>query len=231
MKKYIALCLLLGIFTATAGEVYTWTNEVGGTIKAEFVKEKNGIIYLKTADGSIKTIPKRKLMPTDQKRATELANPFKKKTTKSVAKAPDVICELFGSELRNVKKKKVSVDTLNGKIIGIYFSAHWCPPCRKFTPKLVDFYNQMKEKGKPFEIVFASCDNNKSDMYNYMKEMKMPWLSIPFKGKIYKKLSKKYSVTGIPALIIIDQKGNIITKNGTGEVGGRGQKAYDQWVK
>jgi len=73
MKTYIVLCLLLSIFTATAGEIYTWTNEVGGTIKAEFVKEKNGIIYLKTADGSIKTIPKRKLMPTDQKRATERA--------------------------------------------------------------------------------------------------------------------------------------------------------------
>ena len=22
-----------------------------------------------------------------------------------------------------------------------YFSAHWCPPCRGFTPQLVKFYN------------------------------------------------------------------------------------------
>ena len=27
------------------------------------------------------------------------------------------------------------------KIICYYFSAHWCPPCRNFTPILQDFYN------------------------------------------------------------------------------------------
>ena len=28
----------------------------------------------------------------------------------------------------------------NKKIICYYFSAHWCPPCRAFTPVLADFY-------------------------------------------------------------------------------------------
>ena len=26
------------------------------------------------------------------------------------------------------------------KFVGFYFSAHWCPPCRGFTPVLKDFY-------------------------------------------------------------------------------------------
>lgn len=30
------------------------------------------------------------------------------------------------------------------KIICYYFSAHWCPPCRNFTPILADFYNVSK---------------------------------------------------------------------------------------
>ena len=30
---------------------------------------------------------------------------------------------------------------LAGKpIVMIYFSAHWCPPCKAFTPVLKDFY-------------------------------------------------------------------------------------------
>ena len=30
------------------------------------------------------------------------------------------------------------------KVVLIYFSAHWCPPCRGFTPVLKDFYEVMK---------------------------------------------------------------------------------------
>jgi nucleoredoxin len=35
----------------------------------------------------------------------------------------------------------------NSKPIGLYFSAHWCPPCRGFTPKLAEWYSEgLKEK-------------------------------------------------------------------------------------
>jgi hypothetical protein len=27
------------------------------------------------------------------------------------------------------------------KILAYYFSAHWCPPCRLFTPLLAEFYS------------------------------------------------------------------------------------------
>ena len=42
-------------------------------------------------------------------------------------------------------------------------SAHWCPPCRMFTPKLRQTYLQLKAAGKDFEVVFCSFDRSQKD--------------------------------------------------------------------
>lgn len=64
-----------------------------------------------------------------------------------------------------------------GKTVGIYFSAHWCPPCRGFTPKLAEFYKKLHTE-KNFEIVFVSSDKSEDEFQKYHKEM--PWLALPF---------------------------------------------------
>jgi nucleoredoxin len=151
--------------------------------------------------------------------------------TTAPAKADKALRELFGKELLNQQTEKVSIDKLSGKIIGIYFSAHWCPPCKIFTPQLVEFHNEMTKQGKPFEIVFVSSDRSKSDMYGYMKEMDMPWLALPFGDDHKKTLSEKYGVSGIPKLVILDAEGNVITKGGRGDVSAKGAEAYEKWAK
>merc|ERR1712005_34799 len=81
--------------------------------------------------------------------------------------------------------------------VGIYFSAHWCPPCRGFTPKLAEIYNDMKAAGKKFEIVFASSDRDQTAFDEYYAEM--PWLALPYSDRATKDaLSKKFKVQGIP---------------------------------
>jgi len=67
-------------------------------------------------------------------------------------------------------------------VAGLYFSAHWCPPCRGFTPELDKFYKQIKKKvGDMFEIVFVSSDRSEEEWKNYFAEM--PWLAIPFSAR------------------------------------------------
>jgi len=67
-------------------------------------------------------------------------------------------------------------------VVGLYFSAHWCPPCRGFTPDLADFYNQTKQKvGDKLEIVFISSDRTEGDWKGYFSEM--PWLALPFTAR------------------------------------------------
>ena len=61
-------------------------------------------------------------------------------------------------------------EALQSKVVALYFSAGWCPPCNQFTPVLAEFYNELKENELPFEIVFVSSDKTASDMETYMKK-------------------------------------------------------------
>jgi len=103
------------------------------------------------------------------------------------------------------------------KAIALYFSAHWCPPCRGFTPKLAEFYkSDLKEKG--LEVVFVSSVKNEEQFKEYFSEM--PWLALPYSARDLKeKLSKKYKVQGIPSVIILNpEDGSVITSDGRSAV-------------
>ena len=144
----------------------------------------------------------------------------------------DELKQLFGDELFTADRTNKGISALAGKeAIGVYFSAHWCPPCRKFTPSLVAVHNALAKSGDGFEVVFVSSDRSDADMTKYMTSTKMPWLAVPHGGEVGKALSKKYGVRGIPKLVIIDKEGKVITGDGRGSVMKHGVAAYDQWVK
>ena len=70
---------------------------------------------------------------------------------------------LFGPKLLSKNGEVDTAATLKDKVVGIYFSAHWCPPCRSFTPELAKTYSLLTEtQQKNFEIVFVSSDNDES---------------------------------------------------------------------
>lgn len=116
-------------------------------------------------------------------------------------------------------ESKAVADVLGGvDVIALYFSAHWCGPCRQFTPKLAEQYKALKDAGKSFELVFVSSDKSADDMKEYMGEM--PWWGLPFDKRGEKEeLSNNFDVEGIPSLVFIDAKtGETITKNGRGGI-------------
>jgi nucleoredoxin len=94
-------------------------------------------------------------------------------------------------------------------LVALYFSAHWCPPCQSFTPLLKEFYNNTKGQ---IEIVYISSDRTMEEFNDYYG--KMPWLALPTDGdaaQIKNKLAEKFKIRGIPALIILNKKGHIVT--------------------
>ncbi len=131
-------------------------------------------------------------------------------------------------EFVNTKGEEVSFETLKGKTLGFYFSAHWCPPCRQFTPTLVDFRNENAEE---FEVIFVSFDNSAKEKENYMSEAKMSWLTIPgFKNREANTLAQIFGVKGYPTLIIIGPDGKMITPNGRADVMLSPDTAIEKWT-
>ena len=61
-----------------------------------------------------------------------------------------------------------SAADLKGKKIGLYFSAHWCAPCRAFTPALAETYLELKGQGRDFEVIFVSSDKSQSQFDEYV---------------------------------------------------------------
>ncbi|CCW59631.1 unnamed protein product [Phytomonas sp. EM1] len=111
----------------------------------------------------------------------------------------------------------VPLSSITSKYVLLYFSASWCPPCRGFTPHLIDFYNKY-HKEKDFEVVFVSWDEEKEDYTQYYA--KMPWLAIPFEqNDVVKTLINRHSVESIPTLIAIEAAtGNVITTSARSKV-------------
>jgi len=142
---------------------------------------------------------------------------------------PKSFFDIIAGDVINGKNESISTDTLKSNTaIGIYFSAHWCPPCREFTPKLVSTYNTIKAAGKKFEIVFASSDNDEASFKEYFHEM--PWLTLPFNDKRISALSELYEVEGIPTFVIIDPAtGKNINTSGRAAVGADPQGEDFPW--
>jgi thiol-disulfide isomerase/thioredoxin len=123
------------------------------------------------------------------------------------------------SHVIDKNRDTVALSTLQSKdVVGLYFSAHWCGPCRSFTPQLAKLYNECKEKNKSFEIVFISSDRSEKDFHEYFKEM--PWCALDFKERDLKsKLSDVFDVQGIPTLVLLTGKGEMITEEGRKAIG------------
>jgi len=137
---------------------------------------------------------------------------------------------LLGSTLIKKGGESISVSELDGKVVGFYFSAHWCPPCRGFTPQLAQTYNKFIQSGKNFEIVFVSSDNDSSSFSEYFATM--PWLALPFNDRQRKEsLSARYGIRGIPSLVILGEDGTVITTEGRNEVMGDPEAARFPWKK
>lgn len=109
--------------------------------------------------------------------------------------------------------------------VAFYYSASWCPPCRKTTPALVEEYQRMSSAGAmPVEIVLVCDDRSEDAMIDYIQKYDMPWPVVEWAARA---TTKPYAAQGIPCLTLVELSSSKIIAQG---VGGSGEGSVETVV-
>ena len=96
------------------------------------------------------------------------------------------------------------------ELVALYFSAHWCPPCRQFTPFLAQFYEAVQESSKKMEIIYVSSDKDEQQFKEYFSLM--GFKAVPFDDD-RNGIKTFHGVRGIPTLPLFSKNGAKLSEN------------------
>jgi thiol-disulfide isomerase/thioredoxin len=106
-----------------------------------------------------------------------------------------------------VDGREVDVSKMPGKVVLVDFWATWCGPCVAELPNVKAAYDKLHAKG--FEIVGISFDDDKDKLTAFVSEKQMAWPQY-FDGKGWgNKFGQQFGVQMIPAMWLVDKKGNL----------------------
>jgi thiol-disulfide isomerase/thioredoxin len=134
------------------------------------------------------------------------------------------LVNLVSGRLVSADGNSVTLPPSTIQYYAIYYSAQWCPPCHAFSPRLVSWYNKFKPAHPNFELIFVSEDHDEAAMFNYMKEMSMPWPAFRFdrlmhdgNGTFQGPGIEQYAGKGIPDLVLVDATGKVLSDSYHGD--------------
>ncbi len=230
--KIQAFLLLAASLTSLASSpllAREWTLTDGQKIEAEYAGRMGDFVFLKKPDGTRQKVAWLDIIEEDRA-ALEAANrgavTVQKSTTPAASTArpakPRAVnsrSHVFNAVAEKLVRPTADASGFENATLShpapdyvlVYFSAGWCGPCRKFTPRLRDFYNQTKSSHDRYEIIFVSSDRNERDMQAYMKEAAMPWPALRFSDKSATTELTQHAGNGIPCLVLLDAQGQVLS--------------------
>jgi len=113
---------------------------------------------------------------------------------------------------RDVNQRPISLDNVKGKKgTLVIFWASWCGPCRAEIPELKKLYAQYKTKGINF--ISISTDHDLKAWKKAVKTEAMPWTNISNLPGNNNDINRKYNITAIPAVFLLNSNNKIIMPN------------------
>ncbi|HLJ11471.1 MAG TPA: TlpA disulfide reductase family protein [Planctomycetaceae bacterium] len=110
----------------------------------------------------------------------------------------------FGAS--DVEGKRLEMADYSGKVVLVDFWATTCAPCLAEFPNLRQLYKEYHEKG--FEIVGVSFDDGPDTVQAFVARARLPWRMV-MDESAEGVVSQRFKTKTIPALFLIDRKGNV----------------------
>jgi nucleoredoxin len=114
---------------------------------------------------------------------------------------------LFGTDHQLIGRdgRELNSDVISKKpYLFIYFSAGWCPLCKKFTPQLARFYEKHYQNGD-FEVMFVSSDKSPDEMRKYWATAGMHGVALKRECPRSYELTHQFGASdgGIPCVVLL----------------------------
>lgn len=136
--------------------------------------------------------------------------------------APDLALTLFDEYRGGWSGNTLNLSDLRGQGVVLNFWASWCKPCEEEAAALEAAWRKYKDRG----IMFVGVDYLDQDpaAKRYLQKFD---ISYPNGPDLASKISKRYTIRGVPETFFIDPQGNIV---GCRKVGPLGEAELEQRI-
>lgn len=123
------------------------------------------------------------------------------------APAPDFTLRRLGAPEGGGPDTRLSLSSLEGRVVLVNFWATWCEPCEREMPAMERLYRALEGEG--FELVAVAIDDEEAPVRRFQDEYA---LSFPIVLDLDQSVYQAYQTMGVPESLLVDRSGTIVER-------------------